>query len=304
VNYTVTFSEVVTGVDKTDFALTTTGISGASVSSVSGSGTTYSVVVATGSGDGTLRLNVIDNDSIVDLAGNPLGGIGAGNGAFTSGQTYTITKTTPGAAALVSPLASVTTGKPTFVWSKVAGATLYRLWIKNSGGTWVVQNLYSGANICGATNCGATIATPLANGVYTWNIQTLTATKNGAWSGHSFTVAIPTPGVSTLVSPKGTIHLAKPTFIWSKDSVATLYRLWAKDSGGAWVFQNLYAGKNICGATNCAMVSPVTLANGTYTWYIDTLTATQNGQWSAQAITVSVPDVLPSSFNNEEGVTK
>jgi hypothetical protein len=56
----------------------------------------------------------------------------------------------------------------------------------------------------------------------------------------------------------------------------------------------MYAGKNICGVTNCAMVSPVTLPNGAYTWYIQTLTATQNGQWSAQAITVSVPDFAPS----------
>jgi hypothetical protein len=169
----------------------------------------------------------------------------------------------------------------------------------------VVQNLYSGANICGATNCGATLTTPLVNGSYTWNIQTLTATKNGAWSGHSFTVAIPIPGASTLVSPKGTTHLAKPTFIWSKDSVATLYRLWIKNnSTSAWVIQNLYAGKNICGATNCAIVSPVTLANGSYTWYIDTLTATQNGQWSAQAITVSVPDVIPSLSGDGDGVSK
>jgi hypothetical protein len=101
-------------------------------------------------------------------------------------------------------------------------------------------------------------------------------------------------GAVTLVAPKGTTHIAKPTFIWSKDPVATLYRLWIKNSSGTWVIQNLYAGKNICGATNCAIVSPVTLANGTYTWYIQTLTATLNGQWSGQPITVSVPDIGPS----------
>jgi hypothetical protein len=105
------------------------------------------------------------------------------------------------------------------------------------------------------------------------------------------------------VAPKGTTHLAKPTFIWSKDSVATLYRLWIKNNTtSAWVIQNLYAGKNICGVTNCAIVSPVTLANGSYTWYIDTLTATQNGQWSAQAITVSVPDVISLPSGSDGGV--
>jgi hypothetical protein len=91
VDFVVTFSEAVTGVDVADFSLTTTGsISGAVISGVSGSGTTYIVTVSAGSGDGTIRLDVADNDSIVDASANPLGGSGAGNGAFTSGEAYTI----------------------------------------------------------------------------------------------------------------------------------------------------------------------------------------------------------------------
>jgi peptidyl-Lys metalloendopeptidase len=97
VNFTVTFSEAVTGVDIVtpfnDFALTTSpGISSASVTSVSGSGPTYSVTVNTGSGNGTIRLDVVDNDSIRDAANHPLGGVGAGNGNYTNGQVYTINK--------------------------------------------------------------------------------------------------------------------------------------------------------------------------------------------------------------------
>jgi len=95
VQFTVTFSESVTGVDTADFSLTTTGsISGASVSSVSGSGAIRTVTVNTGTGDGTIRLDVTDNDTIIDGDSNPLGGIGAGNGNYTSGQVYTI-DTTP-----------------------------------------------------------------------------------------------------------------------------------------------------------------------------------------------------------------
>ena len=95
VNFTVSFSEAVTGVDSGDFSLWTNGLTGASIGSVSGSGTTYTVSVNTGTGDGTLRLDVADNDTILDLAGNPLGGSGAGNGNFTGGQTYSIDKTAP-----------------------------------------------------------------------------------------------------------------------------------------------------------------------------------------------------------------
>src|SRR6266542_3141297 len=94
VQFTVTFSESVSGVDATDFALAASGVSGASISGVSGSGSSYTVTVNTGSGDGTIGLNLVDDDSIIDGVGNPLGGAGSGNANFT-GQTYTIDKTVP-----------------------------------------------------------------------------------------------------------------------------------------------------------------------------------------------------------------
>jgi len=91
VNFTLTFSEPVSGVDTSDFALTISGsLSGAAITSASGSGNTYTVTAATGSGNGTLRLDLLDNDSILDAFGNPLGGSGAGNGNFTSGEDYAV----------------------------------------------------------------------------------------------------------------------------------------------------------------------------------------------------------------------
>ena len=47
---------------------------------MSGSGTTYTVTVNTGSGDGTIRLDLLDDDTIQDIVGNPLDGPGLGNG--------------------------------------------------------------------------------------------------------------------------------------------------------------------------------------------------------------------------------
>jgi peptidyl-Lys metalloendopeptidase len=91
VNFTVTFSKSVTGVDVTDFHLTTTGISGAYVTAVgSDSGTIRTVTINTGTGRGIIRLDVMDDDSIVDGSGNALGGTGNGNGNFTSGETYLV----------------------------------------------------------------------------------------------------------------------------------------------------------------------------------------------------------------------
>ena len=93
VKFNVTFSENVTGVSVDDFSLTNTiGQAGATVSGVSGSGSVYTVTVNTGSPNGTIRLDVMDNNSIVDTASNPLGGVTVGDGNFTGGETYLIIK--------------------------------------------------------------------------------------------------------------------------------------------------------------------------------------------------------------------
>lgn len=95
VQFAVTFSAPVTGVDPADFVLTSTGLVGSSVAGVSGSGATYSVTVNAGAGAGSLRLDVVDDDSIVAGLLNPLGGAGAGNGSFSAGQSYAIDTIAP-----------------------------------------------------------------------------------------------------------------------------------------------------------------------------------------------------------------
>jgi hypothetical protein len=94
VNFRVTFSETVSGVDASDFKLTAgPGILDASITGVVAvSSTVYTVNVNTGSGNGTLRLDVVDNDSITDSGGQLLGGTGAGNGSFTTGEEYTVNR--------------------------------------------------------------------------------------------------------------------------------------------------------------------------------------------------------------------
>jgi hypothetical protein len=98
VNLRIVFSKEVTGVDTSapfeDFALVTPGLQGASITAVSGSGAIYIVAVNTGSGSGTIQLEVIDDDSIRDANNFPLGGDGLGNGNYAAGQTYTITRYT------------------------------------------------------------------------------------------------------------------------------------------------------------------------------------------------------------------
>ncbi len=100
IHYTVTFSESVTGVAAGDFSLTTSGVAGTSITNVTGSGTTYTVTVNSGTGDGTVRLDVAANGTIVDAAGNALAA------AFNSGAAYTVDKTSP--TVTIVPAGAVT----------------------------------------------------------------------------------------------------------------------------------------------------------------------------------------------------
>src|SRR5206468_1947339 len=113
VQWTVTFSETVSGVDTSDFSLASGAPAGTTISSVSGSGAVYTVTVTTGS-DGTVGLNLVDDDSIADAASNKLGGTGTGNGN-TTGPTYSVDKTAPTVA--VAQVGSATTNASSVSWT-------------------------------------------------------------------------------------------------------------------------------------------------------------------------------------------
>ena len=114
VQWTVTFGEAVSGVDSSDFTLARGGgLTGGTITTVTGSGTTYTVTSSTGTGSGTLGVDLADDDTIADALGNSLGGNGAGNGNF-SGQAYSLDRTAPTASSIVtadpSPTNAATVG--------------------------------------------------------------------------------------------------------------------------------------------------------------------------------------------------
>jgi hypothetical protein len=88
--FRASFSETVTGVDASDFSITTTsgsvnGSFGASaVSAVGTQGALYDITFSSITGTGVLRLDLKEGASINDVAGNQIA-----NG-FTSGQTYSV----------------------------------------------------------------------------------------------------------------------------------------------------------------------------------------------------------------------
>src|SRR2546422_4302011 len=83
----ISFSEAVSGVDAGDFTLTTSGTSGASITSIGGSSSSHTAAVQARTRLGARRLDLDDDDSIADAAGNVLSGPRAGT---VTGPTYTI----------------------------------------------------------------------------------------------------------------------------------------------------------------------------------------------------------------------
>ncbi|MCC6488501.1 MAG: DUF5011 domain-containing protein, partial [Candidatus Hydrogenedentes bacterium] len=174
VDFTVNFDQGVTGVDTSDFGLTTTGVVGASVVSVTGSGGAYTVNVSTGTGDGTLRLDVVDDDTIVNADTLPLGGAGSGNGTFSAGEVYTIDRTAPSAASSstasaltnVSPIpVAVTFSEPVigFTSSDVTAANASVTNFAGSGDTYTFGLLPAGQGVVTASIAGGVCADAAGN---------------------------------------------------------------------------------------------------------------------------------------------
>jgi hypothetical protein len=211
VRWGVSFSESVNGVDAGDFALVRTGgITGGTVSSVTPTATGYTVSATTGSGNGTLGLNLVDNDTIRDSATNPLGGPGAGNGTV-AGPVYTIDRTPPS-----KPVFSQTPPNPsssavaTFAWSSQPAADVSRYECSQENGAWFTctsPRTYTVAATNNGTHQFAVRAVDAAGNVstsasYNWKVtQTNGAPFQVTGSLSGLTIGRTTPITITLTNP-------------------------------------------------------------------------------------------------------
>ena len=207
VTYTVEFSESVTGVTADDFALTVGGgISGASVASVTGSGTTYTVTVNTGTGDGTLRLDANGSGTgVQDVAGNDLAG------GFTSGEAYTLDRTAPLAGSLVpNPAGPTNAASVTYTLTfpeDVTGVNIGDFTLATTGGV-------TGASIQSVSGSGSTYTITVLTGTGDGTVQlNLNGVETGIFdsAGNSMAAGISggvvtidkTPPVLVSVVPTG-----------------------------------------------------------------------------------------------------
>jgi hypothetical protein len=139
VSFIVTFSEPVTGVTASDFQLVATGTVGTALTQVTPAGpaAVYTVSVSGVTGAGTLGLNLVDNGSIHDLAGNPLA---APNGpaSFSATPTFS-TGVDPSSVAAVDVNGD---GKPDLVVAN-AGSNTVSVLLGNGNGTFQAQQTFA-----------------------------------------------------------------------------------------------------------------------------------------------------------------
>ncbi|RWX01385.1 MBG domain-containing protein [Flavobacterium cerinum] len=209
--FLVTFSENVTGVNTSDFSITSSGITGSTVTFVSGSTTTRTVTVNTGTGSGTLRLDLKNSGTgIINTIGNEI------QGGYTAGEVYNIDKSAPTltTVTIASNNANTAKAKPgdlvtlSFTTAETIGTPVVNIF----GNTATVTNT-------SANNWTATYTTQSAdaNGVIPFNIAftdvagnvgtAVTATTNAGSVTYDKTV--PTLTTVAIVSNNASNQTAK-----------------------------------------------------------------------------------------------
>jgi len=281
VDFTVTYSEAVTGVSAQDWSLTTTGVTGASVTATNGSGTTYTVTVNTGSGDGTIRLNVVTGGTVIDLAGNLL------QAGFTSGDVDTIDKTAPAVQSIVKastdPTTATSVGFTVTFTESVTGV--------DATDFTITAPALTGTSISNVTGSGTTYTVTVATGNgsgslrldLTGNGTVVDAAGNSAASytgGPSYTIQGLPAAPTTLVASGGDSHIL---LTWNPPSGADTYTVKRSLTSGTG-YSNLATGVAV---TN---YDDTTAVNGTpYFYKVSATNGRGEGPDSSEATATPAP---------------
>ncbi|MRW94010.1 DUF4347 domain-containing protein [Duganella sp. FT80W] len=249
-SYTITFSESVTGVDASDFSLTSSGTASGSIASVSGSGSVYTVTVNSLSGDGALRLDLNSSATGIQNAGSVA--IAAG---YSSGASYTLDHSAPAAPTAVSLSAASDSGGS----NSDAITSVNTPEITGSAEAYATVRLYDsdGVTLLGSTSADSAghwsiTSNILSDGSHTLILRQTDAAGNLSSASGGLVVVIDTaaaaPATPALASASdsgttgdGITNVAAPTITGSAEANAaiTLY-----DTDGVTVLGSANANSN------------------------------------------------------------
>ncbi len=196
VNWTLTFGSATTGVTASNFSLSGTATSGASIGTptTANSGLTWNIPVTTGSGTGTLQLDFANATGLSQAISTSL--------PF-SGQAYSMDKTAP-TISIGSPSASLTTGGPVSYTITYSDPNFNTSTLANGNVTLNSTGTASGSvNVTGSgTTRTVTISSITGDGTLGISIAAGTAsdtagnTAPAAGPSTTFTVDNTAPGIS------------------------------------------------------------------------------------------------------------
>ncbi|MDZ7862901.1 Ig-like domain-containing protein [Acidovorax sp.] len=262
VDYTVIFSEAVTGVDASDFAVTPSGTASGTVASVTGSGTTYTVTVNGITGDGTLRLDLKASGTGIEN-GSSLAVVGG----YAVGSTYTLDHTAPAAPATPVLATASDTGTsnsdlltadttPTLTGTAEANATVQ---LYDTDGTTVLDT----AAVDGAGAWSLT-SSVLSSGAHTLTVKATDAAGNVSTASTglvvTFDASAPTLAITSNVPSLKIGETATITFTFSEDPGATFS--WNGTVGDVVVTGGTLGAISGSGLTRTATFTPTAASNG------------------------------------------
>lgn len=285
INYTVTFSEAVNGVDAADFELAATGTASGAITAVVPilGGTSYTVTIGALAGDGKLGLNLKASGTGIQNGG------GVAIAAGFTGEAITLDHTLPAAPAGLALDPSSDSGIPGDGLSNVATPT-------------VSGNAEAGATITLYDTDGSTVLGSIAaDGGGKWSI---TSTKLGEGAHTLTAVQTDTAGNQSVASTglRYSLDIQAPTTIGlstttlteaAATSGSTLATLSALDATA--VSYVLATGDGINDADNASfsiagnnLVAAQNLAPGDYRIYVGAVDAA--GNTGNQLFTITVSD--------------
>lgn len=256
VTYTVEFNTPVSPAPTTaSFSLTTTGVVGAAISSVVAlSSTQYNVVVNTGTGDGTIRLNVTGTGVLPAMSNVP----------FT-GEVYTIDKTPPAISLAINGGATVTNATSVMLSQTYTDAsTPVFMRFSADSSSWSAYEAY-------AANKPYTLSN--GDGVKKVYMQIRDNAGNVSGTSDSITLDQTGPVVTILSKPADPTNQTSATFDFNANETVSAY-LVSLDGGGFNISTSPLTYTGLAAGIHTISVKAIDQANNegnpaNYSWNVD-----------------------------------
>ncbi|NDJ86393.1 MAG: hypothetical protein GYB66_10935 [Chloroflexi bacterium] len=211
-----------------------------------------------------------------------------GTGIWSTPVSFDISAGEPQLAILDTPTGLQTSNNPLFTWQPAAGASWYRLIVKNDAGQTFFDRWIHASGIC-ATTCTLDTDLSLANDDYSAWLQTYGPKGTGPMNtGQGFTVAVPIPAAPTLLGPADGTVFAPGTvsFSWTKEQYTTWQRVQIYDASDRIVLDEWYQNGHVCSASECEL--QISLPEGHLFWQVKAWSQAGEGPWSAETRSLTI----------------